>query len=567
MNKYFVLIGSLLIFVTLLGCTGSDLVIPYSTSQFVYRTTDLNYAEFQAGWYDNNLLIFDGNKLNVVPFSDVNNSLIISTIDTNAQTACNAGEYLSGDGTCSSGAGLGFDTNFETAGLTLSGSNTGDQSLQTATDNGAITTNTITTGGLTSNYGETIYGNINVEPSLGELLVEDDFATFDSVKWSQFLDYPATITNNGTLAINAGNDRWAGGHQYTDDAYDLTEGIDLSFRWKPATNHYVSSAQPSVKFVKPTATREAYYGHRNQNFLGVLMCQGSCTTSRTALRVVDFGAGNSWSGTVRGTLSQAITLGVWHDIRITVNPDTREVEIFYDGSSIGTSVYDATNWASLGGTYVLEMSHSDYYGGRTEEYDDVELLTYAGLTPTIISDNSDILIEANGDMNFTADYFAFSSAVGVDGNVYADNFVDWTPAWAGTSQEALISLTNNGNKDGLIDHSLLDKFQQAVIPIYERGVTGQECIIVPEATELNCLGNEKGIEDCPIIIIPEYEYCYNVYGNVIIDYREGRNLGSTITMLVESIKALKTENDLIKMELCNIGRNTYSWCNPIGEMN
>ncbi len=106
--------------------------LPYTTSQFIDQTTDLNYEQFELGVFDGNLIIVDGNLLSIISPNDLNSSGGSGTdtnyetagytaaqilLDTNAQTACGTGEYLSGDGTCSGGAGLGLDTNFETAGM------------------------------------------------------------------------------------------------------------------------------------------------------------------------------------------------------------------------------------------------------------------------------------------------------------------------------------------------------------------------------------------------------------------------------------------------------------------
>ncbi len=87
----------LLIGLLILGVIGAG--IPYTTSQFIWQSTDLNYVKFYAGEYDGNGLIIDGN--------------IFTIFDLNG----------------SGGSGSFTDTNFETAGLTLTGSNTGDQDL------------------------------------------------------------------------------------------------------------------------------------------------------------------------------------------------------------------------------------------------------------------------------------------------------------------------------------------------------------------------------------------------------------------------------------------------------
>lgn len=50
----------------LLGCTETDIpTIPYNTAQLIAKSTDLNYTLFTAGFYDENCLAIDANKLTV----------------------------------------------------------------------------------------------------------------------------------------------------------------------------------------------------------------------------------------------------------------------------------------------------------------------------------------------------------------------------------------------------------------------------------------------------------------------------------------------------------------------
>lgn len=47
------------------GCTENNFVLPYTTSQLVNQSTDLNYTLFKEGYYDGNFLVIDNNKLSV----------------------------------------------------------------------------------------------------------------------------------------------------------------------------------------------------------------------------------------------------------------------------------------------------------------------------------------------------------------------------------------------------------------------------------------------------------------------------------------------------------------------
>ncbi|MEO5351433.1 MAG: hypothetical protein H7836_17590 [Magnetococcus sp. YQC-3] len=65
----------------LFGCIDSGVPsIPFTTSQFVGKVTDLNYDKFIAGEYDGNFLVFDGNKLSIVDLNmvDINWATIIN---------------------------------------------------------------------------------------------------------------------------------------------------------------------------------------------------------------------------------------------------------------------------------------------------------------------------------------------------------------------------------------------------------------------------------------------------------------------------------------------------------
>lgn len=119
-------------------------------------------------------------------------------------------------------------------------------------------------------------------------------------------------------------------------------------------------------------------------------------------------------------------------------------------------------------------------------------------------------------------------------NVSALTFTDRTPAFVGTNKEALTQINNISSKlntstsEFEIDHDSLPVFAQAKIPIYSK----------------DCIKREKDSNVCL-----EYE---------IIGYSDERSIGAMVTMLVEAVKALSSENELIKTELCKWG--SYVWC-------
>ncbi len=58
-----VLILLLIFCFLILGCTQPNTIgVPYTTSQFISQSTDINYFDFFDGNYDNKILKVDGNK-------------------------------------------------------------------------------------------------------------------------------------------------------------------------------------------------------------------------------------------------------------------------------------------------------------------------------------------------------------------------------------------------------------------------------------------------------------------------------------------------------------------------
>ncbi len=123
----------------------------------------------------------------------------------------------------------------------------------------------------------------------------------------------------------------------------------------------------------------------------------------------------------------------------------------------------------------------------------------------------------------------------VNDNVSADNYLDHTPAYSGTPQEALAELTNinsfidvNGSTN--INHSSLPEFMRADYEDYSQGNCEKVCKFDDFINETVCS------EEC----------------DIIMEIKTGRNIGSTVTMTVESIKALKEENQALKDRITQI---------------
>ncbi|MFH1972798.1 MAG: hypothetical protein ABIJ18_04955, partial [archaeon] len=122
----------------------------------------------------------------------------------------------------------------------------------------------------------------------------------------------------------------------------------------------------------------------------------------------------------------------------------------------------------------------------------------------------------------------------VSANVSAAGYTDRTPYWTGTSEEALTELTAIQGVNGEIDHSSLPEFTQTTFISSYTETCNEVCETIEE--EYTCW------DECEQVPV----------------YSGGRDIGATTTMLVEAVKALKAENDLLKVELCK--KDTYSWC-------
>lgn len=71
MKKIIVVLVMFMFF--LFGCTEQrDLVLPYTTGQFIGASTDLNYTLFQDGNYSGKLIAVDGNKITAIAMNDLN---------------------------------------------------------------------------------------------------------------------------------------------------------------------------------------------------------------------------------------------------------------------------------------------------------------------------------------------------------------------------------------------------------------------------------------------------------------------------------------------------------------
>jgi len=99
----------------LLGCADSGVPsLPYSVSQFVGRTTDLNYTLFQSGYYDGNCLTMDGNKISVTNCLSIDANIPWDTL-IDFPAGCGVNQAVKIVGTALVCVDLPVDTNWQTS--------------------------------------------------------------------------------------------------------------------------------------------------------------------------------------------------------------------------------------------------------------------------------------------------------------------------------------------------------------------------------------------------------------------------------------------------------------------
>lgn len=188
------------------------------------------------------------------------------------------------------------------------------------------------------------------------------------------------------------------------------------------------------------------------------------------------------------------------------------------GADTSYSIYDNTdaNW-------VIDSDQTRIVFG--EDYD----------VPVGYDAGSDSLIVVE-DLNVIGN-------IGATGSVIATAFVDLTPAWEGTSEQALNEIVSIKSKDGKIDHSTLPDFTKKGIPQYKKVNIGENC-----EDRNTFVFDENGVQTKTIT----ETVCEPINKIVQSGTIEGRDLGAMVTMQTEAIKELKAQNEELKAALCEI---------------
>jgi len=210
-------------------------------------------------------------------------------------------------------------------------------------------------------------------------------------------------------------------------------------------------------------------------------------------------------------------------------------------------------WGFEGGEFILPLgigANNYEFSSTTADFKDNDLTTTGSITVT-------------GDSNFLGDLM-------ITGKSFASTHIDHTPGWEGSSQEALEQLLQvKTGKDGEIDHSSLPEFTRVKLPYTKPGKESN--------TEA------KGIK--PMQAMAMTTETVSADATDVDEVTTGRDLGASITLLFEAVKALneniesgesaevsseieflkhenkelKEENRLFKEEMC-ARDSSYSWC-------
>lgn len=225
-----------------------------------------------------------------------------------------------------------------------------------------------------------------------------------------------------------------------------------------------------------------------------------------------------------------INAGEWYHICFAADRD-KNGTVYVNGRILGTPA--SINGDNMATTATLlsgknSYDSSDYFDGKIDS---------ARIFNRTLSETEIKMLYGNfwvpDDTRETRDFYT-------QGNVSADNFNDFTPAWDKSPMDALNELVKVSSEidtagNVLIDHDSLPEFTRARI------IEGTRLV--------NCANTCDGDDRDDCLADCDVEYIY----------KEGRNIGATVTMLVEAIKALNEQNSELKAGLCKHDPS-YDWC-------
>lgn len=314
---------------------------------------------------------------------------------------------------------------------------------------------------------------------------------------------------------------------------------------------------------------------RNKYVVGILVlmvvCLGIVFADDVVVQEGDIVEVRNVTATGTGRFDGGI--GVGTDPSFALHINTGEVNITGTDAAQGTSedacdVLVVTGGAGFGGpagrrgSDILLTSGAGGGGGTGQSGGDIKLTSGIGggtggkggnieLTPgeggPLTGVDGNVILSKNGGKVLIGMDIADANVaiLQVDGTAVADGWVDWTPVWAGTKEQALQSILDITNKDdgkgGVeIDHKTLPDLAYVDLSYY---------------TDVNCT---TVTEDIVVDGITYENVTHEVCDKKLV-VKEGRSLGGMITVMVEAIKALEAENQMLKDQLC-LKDPGYSWC-------
>lgn len=214
------------------------------------------------------------------------------------------------------------------------------------------------------------------DEEIPDILIKDSFSgsDLDTGKWGTYIEPDASVSVDEELQLNnIDTGAHSGAKVYTLEEFDTTGITTLKVKWKPHKDHYSSATLPCLRFVRPDASREIYYGERDNFHVTCFLGVDGDTTDRSGIRLNHYGAGSGGQiGTQLSVTTIDIDETIWHDLVFTLNWDTGEVSFdLDDGTYSDTQTVPQATLTDIGDKFVVELATSDYVKNNTERFKDL----------------------------------------------------------------------------------------------------------------------------------------------------------------------------------------------------
>jgi hypothetical protein len=607
--KLLLLLTIILSSLVLFGCTSSGVSIPYTTSQLIAQSTDLNYSSFLAGDYNGLCLQIDNNVLTAGACGDVNVGTDWSDI-TGFPVGCSAGQAVQVVGTTLTCIDLPIDTNFETAGYDF-----GDYIPYTGADKDVnIGDNNFELDGSVI-IGKDVYGN------------ELPISHFEDLSGTHWGDRDLSGLLIGDAVTNGikfpDNDEWSAGF-----IFDKRYGINVQQGVIPSTFINVKRDDYSgLAFEVVGVWAETTASGRQAKIanIGVLGNFGDADTD-PYLDMLSFSAHPTeanWYHIPSFAIGRYATYV--NPDKVYITPDVKDDTItglqIVDGD---VSVWDGSIYATDGSIYAtgtskaiilregnserIKMSHSNNNGGNLQLFDETGTLQAIirgyDISGTqmylkqgnlqMLGDNLAVTFGAGDDASIKYDGTNLiinpkevgSGLVYVDGNVSATGFITRTSVYDKSKGSALEQIKDSSllvDSKGKIKHEdfygytpiLVTDFSKPVSNFIDKNICVDEPIVIEQETNYTpiCKIVKEEIIEYPfkkveggVNIVDEIELLRQAIvelKNIISSMQTSLiNTINRVTGAETEINILKGENTLIKNELCKKD-SSYVWCKVV----